>query len=304
MTLRHQSVAKQTTRSGSTLPELIVALALFGIVGMACLRALSVSARWYERATLVVEQHAQIDAARRLLLTLPAAAAPADGDLLTLGDSSVTWMATVGAAVVCHTAAGSALLTRAPLTSGVDLSSFASTPQPGDALLVLDDGPTPSPTDDRWITHTILAMHSSVGGCVGGPLANPVADASTPAWRVDVAPPISASDSGAPTRILRPQRLALYTSSGEWMLGFTETNGPSGWATIQPAAGPLSSATLPAPGLHLQWLDTLMAPTTTSVSAIGVTLRAPTRRAVRGLHRGAVILVDSLGFTVALHNRL
>lgn len=288
--------------SGTTLVELLVALTLFGIVAVACLRALAMSGRWYERTTLAAEQHAQADAARRLVSALPAAISPADGDLITAGDSAITWQATVGSAVVCNESAGSFILPRAALTSGVDLASYTSAPQVGDAIVVLHDGPSPSPVDDLWSRHSIVGVHTGTGGCVGGPLADPVADASTPAWRLDASPVATAADVGAPTRILRPRRLVLYHSTPDWMLGFTEWNSPVGWAALQPAAGPLLPPPSPTSGLRLTWLDTLMQADTARPSAIAIVIRAPTRRPVRAIPGGRPAPLDSLGFVVALRN--
>jgi prepilin-type N-terminal cleavage/methylation domain-containing protein len=289
--------------AGTTLVELLVALTLFGIVAVACLRALAMSGRWYERTTLAAEQHAQADAVRRLVSALPTALSPADGDLLTAGDSAMTWQATVGSAVVCNEAGGSFILPRAALTSGVDLASYSSAPQVGDAIVALHDGPTPSPSDDLWSRHTIVGVHTSTGGCVGGPLADPVADASTPAWRLDASPVATAADVGAPVRILRPRRLVLYLSAPDWMLGFTEWNSPAGWAALQPAAGPLSPPRPPTSGIRFAWLDSLMQPDTSAPSAIAVMIRAPTRRPVRAIPGGQPAPMDSLGFVVALRNR-
>lgn len=287
---------------GATLVELVVALTIFGIVAVACLRALAMSGRWYERTTLAAEQHAQSDAARRLVSALPAAVSPGDGDLITASDSAITWQATVGSAVVCNASGGSFILPRAALTSGVDLASYTSAPQVGDAIVALHDGPSISPSDDVWSRHSIVGVHASTGGCVGGPLANPVTDASTPAWRLDASPVATAADIGAPVRILRPRRLVLYLSAPDWMLGFTEWNSPAGWAALQPAAGPLSPPRVPTSGIRFAWLDSLMRPDTTAPSAIAVMIRAPTRRPVRPIPGGRPVSVDSLGFVVALRN--
>lgn len=293
-----------TTRApwGTTLVELLVALTLFGIVTGACLRALAMSGRWYERSTLAAEQHGQVDATRRLMSALPSALSPGDGDLLTAGDSAITWQATVGAAVVCNEASGSFILPRAPLTSGVDLAAYTSAPQVGDVIVALHDGPSISPNDDLWSRHSIVGVHTSTGGCVGGPLANPITDASTPAWRLDASPIATSADVGAPVRILRPRRLVLYHSAPDWMLGFTEWNSPVGWAALQPAAGPLLPPPTTTGGLRLAWLDSLMQRDTVHPSAIAFAIRAPTRTPVRAIPGGRPTSIDSSGFVLALRN--
>ncbi|MCC6319632.1 MAG: type II secretion system protein [Gemmatimonadaceae bacterium] len=292
---------RHRARRGTSLAELLVALSVFGAVATACLRALASSTRWYERTTLVAEQHAQVDAALRILTALPSAASPADGDLLTLGDSALTWSATVAAAVACRETSGALMLPRAPLISGVDLAGYTSAPQVGDVLVLLDDAASRTSADDRWNRHAIVGVGTSSGGCVGGQLADAVRDAATPAWRLDLVPPATAAAIGAPVRILRPRRFLLYLSTPDWMLGVTEFNAPAGWATVQPAAGPLAPPR--AAGLKLRWLDSLFRADSTRVAAIGIDIQAPTRRNLRPLPGGRPSVTESLSVILALRNR-
>lgn len=300
MSLSARPVAR---RRGTTLVELVVALMAFGLVAAVGVRALQLTSRWYERFSLFVERRAQLDAARHLLVTLPVAASPADSDLAITTDSTLTWSATVASAVICEGAGTSAVVPRTPLHSGVDLSAWATAPQVGDTLLVLDDGPSVSPVDDRWRRHGVTGVHAATGGCVGGPLADSVTDAAAPAWQLDLATPLGAGDVGAPARLVRWQRLALYrASTGEGQLGFADV-GASGWSVIQPVAGPLVPPGAAAPGLDLRWLDSLLAPAGRGATLVRGTIRAPTRRPLRRAGAPPAGSVDSLGIIIALRNR-
>ena len=291
-----------TSRPGASLVELLVALTLFATVGSVALGTLGTAARWYERITLVAEQRAQVDAARRLLQDLPVALSSADSDITSATAGSLTWQSTIGALVTCRNVGGSAVVPRGTLARGIDLAAVGAPPQVGDLLATFDDGPTPGPADDRWVAHTITGIHSATGGCVGGPLADPVADAARPAWVFDLAPPLAAADTAVAARLLRPQRLALYASGAEWMLGFTEVNPPVGWATIQPAAGPLAPPGASA-GLALTWVDSLFAPNATAPAALRVVVRAPLRQPARAAPGRAAAPLDSSGAVIALRNR-
>jgi hypothetical protein len=280
-----------------------VALVTFGIVASVGLRTLQLHGRWYEQYTLVIEREAQLNAARQLVSALPVGASPPDSDLLVTTDSGVVWRATIGIGVICQGGGSSAILPRARLVSGVDLSAYADTPQPGDTLLVFDDGPSTSMADDRWVRHGIGGVHMATGGCVGGPLADSVTDAGVPAWRFDVSPPLAPTAAGAPARITRLRRLALYPSAPDWMLGFAEVNGASVWSGIQPAAGPLLRHAPAGSGIELHWLDSTLVPALGGAAAFRAVLRAPTRRAVRRPGAPPAALLDSSGFLVTFRNR-
>ncbi|HEX4934931.1 MAG TPA: hypothetical protein VFV33_17195, partial [Gemmatimonadaceae bacterium] len=171
-----------------------------------------------------------------------------------------------------------------------------STPQGGDSIAILDEGSASSAVDDSWHRGAITAVTTRPGACLRSPYLDSIADAATTGWRLTIAPPLPATvRPGAVVRVLRPERFALYRSSGEWMLGWTEWNhAAASWSPIQPVAGPLLPYALPGStsGFSVRWIDSagLAIPPTPGSNARGalVSLGATTRDLVRmdGVARG------------------
>lgn len=285
-------------RTGATLVELLVALVIFGLVGTTLLRTLVLTAHWLERTNVTADQRGQVDAAALVARTLLQAASPADGDILRASDTAVVFRAAIARGVACRIAGHSVWIPTDSLSSGITLGANDDAPQPGDSLAVFDEHLNSAAVDDRWTKHLVTAVSTSPGGCVGGPLADSLADATTPAWRLDVAPALTAVQVGAPAHVLRYRRLALYASLGVWALGLAETGTSGLWGLIQPVASPLLSPST-GPGLQFAWRDTLGGAALVNPAGAGLTVRAPPRVPLRG---AAPAPVDSLGTTLVLRN--
>lgn len=291
-----------SVKSGTALVELLVALALMGVVSSIALATLQSSARWYERAALETDRAAQLTAATQVTTSLLQSASTRDGDLLAVGDSAVTWRATIGAGTVCNAAGPSLVASREHLTKGGTSFALQTAPQVGDLVAVFDDGPLPGTTDDRWLMYTLSSLSTIAGGCVGGPLADSTRDISKLSWRFSVTPSPATSSIGLPIRILRPTKLQLYRSGSEWSLGFSETSAGGGWSGTQPAAGPLASAARRGAGFSMYWIDTLGSPASAGPAGVRVSIRAPTAAAFRS-DRGLRRSTDSVLTFLAFRNR-
>ena len=304
--MRLTTSATTRRRAGTTLAELLVSLTICAVVASAFFRTVHQSLRFLNDHTVLVEQRAQLQAAAHLSSSLLADASPPDGDLLALTDSSVSFRATIGIALACTTAGATAEITPLTLAAGVALSAFTDQPQAGDLVARFDEGPLASAADDHWELHTITGVHARTGACTSTPFADPVADASKPGWAFDLSPAPPTTSAAFPLRILRPQRLALYHSAPEWMLGFTEWNSVvGGWNLIQPVAGALTGGATGPAGVDLVWHDSLLAPgaSPTSVASLHATFRAPTRAALRHPGRTPGVRLDSLGIRLPFRNR-
>jgi hypothetical protein len=298
---------RMNRRPGATLVELTVALVICAIVASAFYRAVHHTLRFVGDHTVEVEQRGQLQAAAHLFMSLLPDAAPAQGDLITIGDTAVTFRATIGIALACRTLPGGVEIAPLTLASGVALSAFTDHPQPGDLAARFDPGALASSLDDRWTLHSIVGVHVLTGACAGTPFAHPVTDAGQTGWTLDLmpAPPVS-GPTATPLRLLRPQRLALYHASPDWMLGFTEWNGSLGaWNLIQPVAGALTGAPVRPPGVDLAWADSVFAPSlaATQSASVRLTVRAPTRTAIRHAGRRPGVRTDSLSARLAFRNR-
>lgn len=293
-------------RAGTTLAELLVALTICGVVASAFFRTVHQSLRFLHDHTLLVEQRAQLQAAGHLTASLLADASPADGDLVALSDSSADFRATIGIALACRTSGATVEITPLILASGIALSAFSDQPQPGDLAARFEQGPLASAIDDHWTIHTITGVHTLTGACASTPFTDPVADAGKTGWTLDLNPPPPATSAATALRLLRPQRLALYHSAPDWMLGFSDWNAPSAkWNLIQPVAGALAGGPSGPAGVDWSWRDSLNAPGAgaTQVASLNATFRAPTRGNLRHPGRATGPRVDSLGLRVPFRNR-
>lgn len=308
---RRNAAAMRLTRSGvrrrgSTLPELLVALSIWGVVAAAFLRTVHQSLRFLHDHTVLVEQRAQLQAASHVTTSLLADASPIDGDLLTLFDSAAAFRATIGTTLACRTSGATVEIPPLKLSSGIPLSAFTDQPKPGDVVARFDQGPLDSWIDDHWALHTITAIHTLTGACSTTPFVDPVTDAAKVGWALDLTPPPPPTSTATPLRLLRPLRLALYHSSPDWMLGFTEWNaGTTTWNLIQPVAGALTGGAGKPPGVHWTWIDSVGAPTAIpgQVASLHATFRAPTRSPIRHQGRTTGPRIDSLGVRLAFRNR-
>lgn len=294
-------------RPGTTLPELLVALTIWGVLATAFLRTVQQSLRFLNDQTVLAEQRAQLEAAGHVSASLLADASPVDGDLIAVQDTAAVFRATIGTTVACRTTGATVEIPPLTLASGIPLSSFTDQPKTGDLVARFDEGPLASAIDDHWALHSIVAIHSLSGACITTPFADPLADAARTGWALDLTPAPPPTLTATPLRLLRPLRLALYHSSPDWMLGYTEWNGTSGsWNLIQPVAGALTGGAAQPLGVDWTWHDSVAATTAVGgqVAVLHATFRAPTRGPIRQQGRTTRGLrLDSLGLQLAFRNR-
>jgi hypothetical protein len=299
-------------RPGASLIELMVALALFGVIGMATLRSLDRQARFHSGILSIIEQRAQHAAAHEAVATELRSVSSAAGDINRFTDSAIVFRLPVGSAVLCRASVGILDLTPDSVSAGQRLASIRTTPQPGDTAWLLDEGATDIASDDGWIGLHVTAVSLGPDRCIGTPYVDPILDTGRSSWRLSVSsdpPPTVAA--GAPIRLTRMARFALYRSgTGEHALGYSDVNPATGtWVAIQPMSGPYdpyNSALPSASGFALAGVDSsgsgtmLLAPG--SPAAISIDTRTRTTRAVRmdGVARGRY--ADSLRSLIALRN--
>lgn len=299
-------IAAGLARPGSTLPELLVALTIWGVLATAFLRTVHQTLRFLNDQTVLTEQRAQLEAARHVSASLLTDASPIDGDLIALFDTAAVFRATIGTTIACRTTGASVEIPPLALASGVTLSAFTDQPKAGDLVARFDEGSLASAIDDRWTLHTVVGIHSLTGACTTTPFADPLADAAKTGWALDLIPAPPPTLSATPLRLLRPLRLALYHSAPAWMLGYTEWNATTtAWNLIQPVAGALTGGAGTPLGTHWAWHDTLGATAAmpTQVAVLDATFRAPTRSPIRAPGRTLGTRIDSLVMKLAFRNR-
>lgn len=269
------------TRKGTTLLETLVAVTVFGTVATAGLATLRSAARAMERTVLTGDRQSQLNGTIQATSALLHPLSPGDGDVIAATDTAIRFLGTILSGVACRVRATDTYIPDGALAHGVALGAASSMPQPGDLLVAWEEGPTSATRDDLWTRHRVTAVSTPSGGCVGGPLADPVADAASHTWRLSLVPPLDSLRVGAPIHLLRPQRLALYRSGSDWSLGHAEQTPLLPWSVIQPVTGPLQPPDGPSPGLRLDLLDSAGTPSTPGARQLHIRVAAPTRDSLR-----------------------
>ena len=292
--------------------ELMIALALFGIIGLATLRSLDRQARFHAGVLTILEARSQHAAAHEAVATEVRGISSAAGDITRLSDSSIVFRMPVGAGLACALASDTLHLAQDTVAAGQRFAAFRTPPQPGDTVWLFDESATDLSADDVWVGLPITSVTRAPGLCAGSPLVNPALDAGRSSWRLAVAGPLPVTVlPGAPVRLTRTARFALYRGgTSEHWLGFTEILPSTGtWITIQPVSGPYLPFNTGAPagsGIAFGGRDSSGASLSSAGSslsaAISLSTRTRTTRTVRidGLTRGAY--ADSLHSLIALRN--
>lgn len=305
-------LCRNRAQTGTSLVELLVALALFGIIGLATLRSLDRQARFHAGVLTILEARSQHAAAHEAVATELRGASGAAGDITRLSDSAIVFRMPVGAALSCALAGDTIFLAPDTVAAGQRFAALRTTPQIGDTAWLFNEASKDIASDDAWVGSPITTVIRAPDLCAGSPFVHPMLDASLPSWKIGVAGPLPpTARPGAPVRLTRTARFALYRgSTNEHWLGFTEIQPSTGtWITIQPVSGPYLpfNAGIPAAsGISLLGRDSSGAPlsavNTTRIAAISLGTRTRTTRGVRidGLARGAY--ADSLHSLIGLRN--
>lgn len=233
-------------REAFTLPELLVALSLAGIVATALATTIVRQQRFYSAAREVLDFRAQLRDAADVLSSDIRGAAVASYGLPLMTDSAVELYTSIGTSIACAAPSG-AVLALAPsvLANGNTLTSLLATPDSGDLASVYSI-PSGNADSARWVTRRIVAFASRTLAASCSPLTGftTVADAAAGAtgYQLTMSAPLDSSvHKGAPIRFLRRGRYSIYRSSdGRWYLGYRRcaVSGPPACATIQPLSGP------------------------------------------------------------------
>lgn len=208
-------------KRGFTLAELLVALVLFGLVGVLLTRAglqAERVARSHEERTRL---HAGFDAAAGFLHAELADLGP--GDLAQAAPESLRYRATRGVGTTCQVRADEVRMLRASLRAG-------RSPQPGrDSLwlsLIPDD---PRRADTVGVVLPIISV--AIAACGGAP-------ALALGTAIDtLAHPLHGLPAGIGGRFFEVMQVRFYTSLGSGWLGARSV---SAGEVIQPLAGPFT----------------------------------------------------------------
>ncbi len=250
------------SRKGFTLVELLVSLAIGGIVAAFMFSTLTRQHRFYGSASAIIDTRAQLRDAADILVTDIRSAAIELG-VPAMRDSAIEMFTLVASSIVCTAESGQSFgLPPLELASGTSLTSMLVQPDTGD-LALLYTIPTGSPDSGSWEVRSVtsFATRSVATACPPSSRFTTAADGSSGnlAFAVLIASP--APDSvriGAPINFVRRSRYSLYRSSdNRWYLGHRRCKaiGPSACATVQPVSGPYDPYPGGKPGLSFRYFD-------------------------------------------------
>lgn len=280
------------TRAGFTLHELLVSLAVFGL-----LSALAV-ALLRQTQTLYRAQAEGIEARRNLQVAaafLPAELRELDateGDLVAIARTAVTLRATRQLAVLCRTPRLDDWPAPVSLTIAVTLFSALRDFAPAtDSIWVFAERNPGTSDDDGWIRGSISAPLPDT--CPDGRPARRLSATLFPGPGQTMLR--GTIQSGAPIRGFETLTYRLYRSSEDnrWYVGMKTAS------DLQPVLGPVTGD-----GLDLAYVDSAGALVTDpgTVRLIEVRVRAPTAKPVRLADGRLATPLDSLVAAVSLRN--
>ena len=227
-------------RSGSTLIEALIALALFGLVGAGIASASLHEQRVLDTLARTSQARAQVDGAVEAVAASLVALDPADIVGTATRDSAIEIQSTLLIGLACAASANEVVVATTAATGAATLGTANAPPEPGDDMRWLAG----SGGRLRWHAATVTAVTRSNSRCDA---------ADTTAWRqppgtrwILSVQPSDAGDTpvaiGDAVLVRRRARWSIYKASDKsWWLGWRGWNGAlNRFDVIQPVAGPLA----------------------------------------------------------------
>jgi type II secretory pathway pseudopilin PulG len=247
-------------RRGLSLAELVVVIALAGLVGGTILGTITRQQRFYRGASELVTVREGVRDAMEVLSADVRGTSVADTVRLA-ADSAIEFFATIGGSVVCQVMGNDVGLPTAH-SSGNSLSAFRADPDTGDLALFHVDS---AGTNERWERYRIsgFVQQSLASSCPPTSRLSQQSDLDVglKGFVVTLTTPLGSDvRAGAVVRFVRRARYSLYRASdSDWYLGYRRCNaiGTSACGTVQPVSGPyrVYSRDPMATGLLFEYFD-------------------------------------------------
>lgn len=304
-TVTRRTTVTRGRRSGFTLIELVMVAVLAVLVLGGMMNVLVRQQRFYRGTADLLEARSQTRQAAGILPTELRSISPVGGDIVAMSDSSLEFRATVGSSVICTISGGEVVLPPTNPARGNVVSTWGAEPAVGDTVLIFNEGPTTSVSDDSWIAYEIASSTTVTGACPTSTGLTGAADASKTNLKFAVVGGLGPTIvGGSPMRFVRHARYSLYAAAnGQWYLGYCSpacgVSGPS------PIAGPFVPHSDAAPGLSFTYLDEdgVVTATPAEVAQVSILVRAQAKNGVSLAGFATRVARDSLRFTVGLRNR-
>ena len=299
----------RSRRGGFSLPEIMVALVLLGIVATGIMTIVMRQQQFYRSATEVIDTRQQIRQAAAVVPVDVRGVSSVGNDINAMSDSALDVRGNIGSGIVCSHTANSVTIPPLNLANNRYFTTFLTRPQVHDVMLIFDDK-SPGNQDDDWMPYTISAIDSTLAGCPS--FTDPVADASKYRYVYTFSTALSTTIiDGAPLRMARGVKYSIYKSAtdGLWWMGYRECRGDgSSCSSVQPVSGPykpyVAGDTLNSGALFV-YRDSTGVVTTTpgKVARVELIVRGQTQAPVALGGGKARTYSDFVKVTIALRNR-
>lgn len=285
-------------RRGFTLIELIIAVAMAGIVMGAVYKMLAGNQRFYRAQTQIVEVQQNIRAVTQIL---PAELRELDaqgGDIYAMSDTSVDIRAMRGIGFVCATpSVGSGQIVLR--TSSLSMPTTLDVTRHG--LLIFREADTTVGLDDRWLVASLTDKNTQncADGSAGTRLTVSVSSPTIGGRSGNAL--LDSVSIGAPVRVWERVNYSSYVdaSSLYWLAARTMVSGTFGsWSEV---AGPLN----PRNGLKFTFYNSSGTVITTppdSVAMVDITARGRSSQQIMIQGKPTGYYTDSASVRVALRN--
>jgi type II secretory pathway pseudopilin PulG len=297
-------------RRGLSLAEVVVVIALVGLVGGTIVGTISRQQRFYRGATELLYVRESVRDAMEVLSTDIRRTSVADTVSLA-ADSAIEFFATVGGSIVCQIVANDVGLPSAH-SSGNSLSAFLAEPDTGDLAFFRIEQ---AGGNERWERHRISGFtpRSLASSCPPGSRFSQQSDLDVgeKGFVVTLTTPLGGDvKPGSVVRFVRRARYSLYRASGgDWYLGYRRCNaiGASVCGAVQPVSGAYRAYNRDsrATGLLFEYFDAAgqaldVAAAPLSLARVDVTARSESEQQLPGGALFARRIADSATVSVAI----
>lgn len=287
---------RTVNRTGFTLIEIIIALALGSIVATVVYKSIVASQRATQAGVQQIDVRQNLRAGVTYMGSVIRELDAAENDITVATATRFQFRAMRWSAVQCQPPAASGASAVQYTIARRAFHGLRTPDAVEDSVLVFRDGDRFSRSDDSWIVGSLIGL--GVGNCPNGSPATTITVEITAASGGQAAG-IGGVFVGAPIRGFQAEEISLFQGpNGRWWLGDRTADRSGSWTAVRPLIGPLTAA-----GMALEYYDSTGAVTgvPTDIASVALTLRGESRERVR---RGENVdfARDSLVTVIALRN--